>query len=91
MTQMKCLFCSSAIEPKLSGQCGQIKTLTNTSGSGLDSLRQSCSVRQPSNEFELSLVRGWPIGGAELQRNLLDASDSPAVKVEMEGEHNQLY
>ena len=75
--QTRCRFCSIVLNRSLPSQPASKPPLT--SDSGLESLREACSVREPQNELEFSLVRGWMMGGAELQRHLLEAADTPST------------
>lgn len=76
-TSRLCRFCSDVISCSVLGQPppGSL----STSESGLERLRSSCAVREPRNELEVALVSGWTMGGAELQRNLLEAANSPPL------------
>ena len=76
----RCRFCSDVLSCSLESlPSRQVTKQPLTLGSGLDSLREMCAVREPQNELEFSLVSGWTMGGAELQRHLLQAADTPAA------------
>lgn len=70
-----CTFCSDVLNPT------RTKPLTSAvGGSGLDSLRVACAVREPQNELEYSLVSGWPMGGAELQNKIFQTDKTPELR-----------